>query len=112
MSTEKTFPISEARKNIFKIADMVQRPATYVTLTEKGRPKAVMLSVEEFQSWVETLEVVQDFPNLKRDIAAAHEDFKKGEYIVFSSDVSAPKKRIHAVRRRPSQKSSKRSSAC
>ena len=77
MDTKTTLPISEARQKIFKIAELVQKPSTYYTLTEKGRPKAVILSAEEFESWQETLEVNRDFPNLKKDIKMAENDYKK-----------------------------------
>jgi len=77
MDTKTTLPISEARKEIFKIAERVQKPSTYYTLTEKGKPKAVVLSAEEFESWQETLEVNRIFPNLEKDLKVAEKDFKK-----------------------------------
>ena len=77
MDTKTTLPISEARRKIFKIAENVQKPSTYYTLTENGKPKAVILSAEEFESWQETMEVARDFPNLEKDIKAAKRDFKK-----------------------------------
>lgn len=80
MDTKTTLPISEARQKIFKIAEKVQKPSTYYTLTEKGRPKAVILSAEEFESWQETLEVNRDFPNLEKDIKTAESDYKKKKY--------------------------------
>jgi len=83
METRTTLPISEARKKIFKIAEKVQKPATYYTLTEKGRPKVVVMSTEEFESWQETLEVMREFPNLERDIKKAERDYKKGNYITL-----------------------------
>ena len=80
MDTKTTLPISEARKKIFKIAEKVQKPSTYYTLTEKGIPKVVVMSAEEFESWRETLEVMRDFPNLEKDVKKAEKDFKKGNY--------------------------------
>lgn len=50
MKIKNIVPISEARKNIFSIAKEVQVSETYYTLTEKGRPKVVMLSAERFES--------------------------------------------------------------
>lgn len=44
-----TVPISEARKNIFSIAEEVQNPNVHYTLTERGRPKIVILSAEKFE---------------------------------------------------------------
>jgi len=80
MDTKTTLPISEARKKIFKIAEKVQKPATYYTLTEKGRPKAVIISADEFKSWQETLEVIKDFPDLDKTIKEVDRDVRTGEY--------------------------------
>lgn len=80
MNTKTTIPITEARKNIFAIAAEVQKPGVHYVLTEKGRPKAVLMSAEEFESWQETLEVMEQFPNLKKDIEEADRDIKSGAY--------------------------------
>ena len=80
MDTKTTLSISEARKKIFKIAKMVQKPSTRYTLTEKGRPKVVVMSTDEFESWQETLEVIRDFPNLETDIKRAEREYKKSDY--------------------------------
>jgi prevent-host-death family protein len=63
MSTNTTISISEARKKIFQLAKEVQRPSVSYTLTDKGRPKAVIISAQDFESWQETLEVINVFPN-------------------------------------------------
>ena len=83
MNTKTTIPITEGRKKIFKISDEVQKPGQYYTLTEKGRPKVVIMSAEEFESWQETLEVMKEFPNLDKDIKRAEEEYKKGDYITL-----------------------------
>jgi len=80
MKTKTTLPISEARKKIFQIAKEVQKPSNYYTLTEKGRPKAVIMSVEEFESIMETMEILSD-PELMKKIEKAEAEYKKGEYI-------------------------------
>jgi len=83
MDIKTTLSISEARKKIFKIAEDVQKPHKHYTLTEKGVPKAVVLSAEEFESWMETLEIIKDFPNLSKDIKKAEKDFRRGKYITL-----------------------------
>lgn len=80
MNTKTTISITEARKKIFDIAEEVQKPGVYYTFTEKGRPKAVLMSAEEFESWAETLEVRKDFPDLKKDIKETERAIKSGEY--------------------------------
>jgi prevent-host-death family protein len=81
MSIKNILSITEARKNIFKISDAVQKPGVYYTLVQHGRAKAVLMSAEQFDSWQETIEVMRDFPNLKNDIKEAEEDLRLGRTI-------------------------------
>lgn len=83
MNTKTTLPISEARKKIFKIAEEIQRMGNYYTLTEKGRPKAIIMSVDDFESWQETLETIREFPNLEKDIKKAKKEYKEGKYLTL-----------------------------
>ena len=79
----KTLPISEARRKIFDIAEDIQIPGTHYILTERGISKVVVLSASEYDSWIETMEVMRDFPNLKKDIQEAEKDYKQGKYITL-----------------------------
>lgn len=80
MNHTTVLTITKAREKIFAITDEVQRTGSYFTLTERGRPKAVVISAEEFASWLETLEVMCQFPELEKDLEKAQEDLKKGRY--------------------------------
>ncbi len=85
MNPKNTLSISEARKRIFEIADEVQKPGVYYVLTEKGRPKAVMLSYEEYDSIIETLEVMQEMPELDKDLQETRDAYKSGEYKTWTT---------------------------
>lgn len=85
MDSKTTLSITEARKKLFTLAENVQRPSLYYTLTEKGKAKAVLMSVEEFESWQETLEVMRDFPDLKKTIKEVEKDLKAGRYKVYKT---------------------------
>lgn len=78
--TKTTISISEARKRIFEIAEEVQAPNKVYTLTSDGKPKAVIMSAEEYESWIETMEVERIFPDLDKDIAETKEAIRTGEY--------------------------------
>jgi len=80
MILKNTLPITEARRKIFQITDDVQKGSNYYTLTDRGRPKAVVLSADEFDSWKETMEVMREFPDLDKDIKETDLAVKKGEY--------------------------------
>ncbi|MDP2741097.1 MAG: type II toxin-antitoxin system Phd/YefM family antitoxin [bacterium] len=115
MNTKTTLSITEARKKIFKIAEDVQKPSNYYTLTEKGRAKAVIMSANDFESWQETMEVMRDFPDIKKDIEDAENDYKTGNYITLDEllkkegYVLADKgKKQYGIQNRSSKKGSKR----
>lgn len=110
-----TLSISEARKDIFKIADNVQKTGRYYTLTDRGAPKVVLMSADEFESWKETLEVQRMFPDLAEDIKEAEKDFKRGDYITLDEVlakegyvVADKSKKKYGVQGRNTKKSSKK----
>lgn len=104
MSIKNTLSITEARKKIFDIAEAVQKPGNYYTFTENGRPKAVMMSAEEYESLVETLEIERIFPNLDKDIAEAEEAFRTGEYKKWPTLEDLEKDWGFAVAEKPKKK--------
>src|SRR3989344_8158573 len=80
MNTKTTLSISKARKDIFKIADDIEKTAGYYTLTENGKPKVVLMSAAEFELWQETFDVMKDFPNLEKDIELAEKEYRAGKF--------------------------------
>lgn len=94
MDSKTTISISEARKKIFEIANDVQSPNNIYTLTENGKPKMVLISADEFESWMETLEVLKDFPDLKKDINKFEEDVKNKKYKNYISLEDILKKQL------------------
>lgn len=85
MDTQTTISISEARKTIFDIADKVQSPNNIYTLTERGKPKVVMMSAQEFESWQETMEVTKEFPDIKKDIKNLEKDLACKKHKKYTS---------------------------
>lgn len=79
-TTKTTISITEARKRIFDIAREVQAPNKVYTLTSDGKPKAVIMSAEEYESMIETMEVERIFPDLDKDIAEVKKALKTGEH--------------------------------
>lgn len=65
MKAKTTLSISEARKNFFAITDEVQSPEVYYTLTQRGRPKVVIVSAEQFESLInqQNIQVVRALAN-------------------------------------------------
>ena len=80
LDAKRIIPISEARKNIFGIVAEVQSPNKVYTLTADGKAKAVIMSAEEYESWIETMEVLRDCPNILQEIRETDEAIRTGEY--------------------------------
>ncbi len=56
----KIVPFSEARASLTELLDIVENMQEHVLITRNGRPSAVMLSADEYQSLEETLDILQD----------------------------------------------------
>ncbi len=75
---------TEARRNIFKLTEDIQKPGNYYTFTEKGTAKAVLLSADEFESMRATIETLiedPDLPELSRQANLAVETGDFSDYI-------------------------------
>lgn len=76
----KTLPFTEARKDLSKILDEVSAIHEHVTITRQGKPAAVVMSADEFESWQETLEILAD-PKALAAIRRAEKDIASGRVL-------------------------------
>lgn len=56
----KIVPFTEARANLTELLDDLEARHEHVLITRNGRPSAVLLSADEYESLEETLEILQD----------------------------------------------------
>lgn len=59
------------------IRDAAATSARYI-VTRRGKPEAVILSIEDYESLLETLDIERD-PSLVRRLRKAQEEIKKGK---------------------------------
>jgi len=88
MNNKTTIPITEGRNKIFEIAKQVQRPETHYTLTQRGRPSIVVMSVEEYESLKETIEVMKEIPVLDEEIKRAEKEYDEGSFVTLEDFLS------------------------
>ena len=79
MAITNTMSISEARSNIFDLTDRVQRTGQSVTLVQNGRAKVIIMSIDEYESWKETLEIMREMPDILEDIERGRGEFRAGK---------------------------------
>jgi antitoxin YefM len=54
----KTLSLSEVKMKLSELVDRVHSTDEEVVITKNGRPAAVLVSPEEFESWKETIEIL------------------------------------------------------
>jgi antitoxin YefM len=65
----KTLSLSEAKANLSGLVDRVVSTDEEVVITRNGRPAAVLVSPDEYESWRETF-AVRAQPGLLKEIKA------------------------------------------
>lgn len=58
---------SKARKRWFQLLQEASSPGQSVTITYEGHPPVLMMPLDEYEGWMETLEVMSD-PDLVKAI--------------------------------------------
>ena len=92
MNSKHTLSTTNARKILFQITKDVQTPGIHFTLTENGKPKAVLLSAQEFESWQETLEVMSQNPNLAAELELSEAELSQGKFEDLDDLITAENK--------------------
>ena len=72
----KTLSLSEAKMKLSEIVDSVQSTDEEIVITRNGRPAAVLISPDEFESWKETLAIKAD-QDLMEEIRTGLKALKK-----------------------------------
>jgi prevent-host-death family protein len=102
---ETILPATEVREKFFKILEDVKNPNRVYTITLGGKPKAVLLSSEEYEAWQETIEIISN-PEIVKDLKEAEKDFKVGHYTPLEEIL---KEEGYLVKEMPSKKYAPRS---
>ncbi len=75
-------PISEVKMRIAELVDKAAREHAHYTITRNGRPEAVIMSMAEYESMRETLDILSD-PEAVADIdeAQSSDEYSTSEEI-------------------------------
>ena len=78
----KTYTSSQARKNFFTMLKEIKVPGVHVVVTHGGLPAGVFMSADEFDGWMETIDIMSD-PEEVAAIKIAMEEKDRGEVVTF-----------------------------
>lgn len=73
----RTLPITEARNTLPTLVENAKKKLDEYIITVKGTPAAILLSIDEYESLRETLEIMSD-KKLMKELKEAEEDVKAG----------------------------------
>ncbi len=88
----KTMPVSGVRQTPPELVSRLQILIDRVIITRNRKPAAVMMGYEEYESWVETLELLSR-PKTARGIREGLEDLRAGRSHSFEKVFGEP---LHA----------------
>ncbi len=74
----QTLPLAEVKTRFSELVTEVQQQHDQVTVTRNGRPAAIVVSVEEWESLHETLEILSDTETVEA-IRAARAEVSRGD---------------------------------
>ncbi len=77
-----TVSLSEAKNKLSQLVKDTAESTSPITISVHGRKEVVMMSMEEYESLKETLEILKD-QNLVKKIYASMQEIKKGEVVDF-----------------------------
>ena len=60
MKIERHLPFSNAKTHLLKILREIEEQHGKVILTKNGKPKAVLMSYEDFEGLIETVDILSD----------------------------------------------------
>lgn len=85
----KTLPISEAREQLRALVEQASRTMGRVIITRNGKPEAVLMGYDEYESWVETLDTLAD-PDEMEAIREGEADVRAGNVVSFEEAFGKP----------------------
>ena len=77
-----TMSLKQARSRFSSLVDKADRLSERLIVTKNGTPKAVVLGIEEFESWIETLELFAN-PKAVKSLEQGLKEAKAGKFQAF-----------------------------
>lgn len=74
----RTIPLAEARANLSKLVEQAARTHERIEVTKNGRRAAIILSADDYDTIMETLDILSD-ADLVSAIARGEAEIRRGE---------------------------------
>jgi prevent-host-death family protein len=88
----KNISIRQLRSNLAHVLDDVKRHFDRYIISKRGQPEAVIMCVDDYEGWLETLEIMSDKEAVE-DIRIARKELKEGKSFSFEEVFGRAKKK-------------------
>lgn len=76
----KRISATEARRKWFDLLKQAGKPGVFIVVQHRDQPDVVMMSIDEFEGWMETMEILSD-SKLMKDIQEGVAEKEAGETV-------------------------------
>lgn len=73
-----TISVRELRPNLSKVIDNIHKKFDRYVITRRGKPQVIMMSMDDYEGLLETLDIESD-PDLMKRLKNAEEDMRNGK---------------------------------
>lgn len=91
-----TTSLADAKNRLSELVSSAEKTHERTVITKNGRPVAMLLSVEDWASVEETLEILSD-PDLMREIREARAEIERGDTVSAEEMDALLAKRHHVA---------------
>lgn len=77
INPKNILPVTTVKRDLMKLLKKVQAEGNSLVITRDGKAAGVLISADEYEGLLETLEILSD-KKLMRSLHKADEDFRKG----------------------------------
>lgn len=78
----KTITATEAKKRLLELLREADQSFERYCITRNSEPKAVLMSIDDYEGWIETLEIMSSKDGLK-EIKKARRELEEGKGVPF-----------------------------
>lgn len=86
-----TLTVTEAKAHFLELIRSSDKRLERFIITRQGKPAAVVMNADEFDGWLETVEIMSDKKALK-EIRKARKELEQGRTKTFKEVVGRPQK--------------------
>lgn len=77
---DKILPITDVKKDLLGIVKKIQDLGESIAITKNGKAAAVLMSLEEYEGLMETLEILSD-AKLMKEFNQSRKEWERGKFI-------------------------------